>query len=145
DDCGIPTKKRFLVEKGRINLFLYDYDTACLVNAAPTGNSGCAPYNPILMPGEINSKELLKSIKRGIFIDQLLGFGQSNFANGDFSANIQLGYVIENGEIVGRLKDAMIAGNIFEMLSKPIIASSDVDKCHLNPYMLFSEVNFFSK
>ena len=145
DDCGIPTQKRFLIEKGRVCQFLYDYDTANLVNAAPTGNSGCAPYTAVLPTGTLHSSELFKGIRRGLFIRQLLGFGQSNFANGDFSANVQLGYVIENGEITGRIKDAMIAGNVFEMLSHPVVTSSDEDPCSLTPYVLFDKVNLFSK
>ena len=145
DSCGIPTQKRTLIENGRVCQFLYDYDTACMVNAEPTGNSDCAPYNTLLPTGTVHSAELFKGISRGIYIKKLLGFGQSNFANGDFSANVQLGYVIENGEITGRIKDAMIAGNVFEMLSRPVVTSSDVDPCTLTPFLLFDSVKLFSK
>ncbi|MBE7446605.1 MAG: hypothetical protein HS132_15780 [Planctomycetia bacterium] len=47
-------------------------------------------------------------------VDQVLGGGQSNILAGEFSVNVDLGYLIENGEIVGRVKDCMIAGNVFE-------------------------------
>jgi PmbA protein len=33
---------------------------------------------------------------------------------GDLSVNLELAFLIENGEIVGRVKDAMLAGNAFE-------------------------------
>ena len=45
-----------------------------------------------------------------------MGLGQSNIINGDFSVNVSLGYKIERGEIVGRVKDAMLAGNAYDAL-----------------------------
>jgi PmbA protein len=37
---------------------------------------------------------------------------------GDFKANVSLGYKIEHGKIVGRIKDTMISGNVYDALSK---------------------------
>ena len=39
-----------------------------------------------------------------------------NILGGDISGNVLLGYKIEKGEIVGRVKDTMIAGNIYRIL-----------------------------
>ena len=36
---------------------------------------------------------------------------------GDFGGNLLLGYKIEKGEIVGRLKDTLISGNAYELLA----------------------------
>jgi PmbA protein len=36
---------------------------------------------------------------------------------GDFSGNVLLGYKIENGEIVGRVKDTIVAGNVHKALA----------------------------
>ena len=141
DASGIPTQKRMLVENGVLNLFLYDYDTACMTGNAPTGNAGCAPYNMILSPGTETSDSLIKSIKRGIYVKRMLGFGQTNMTNGDFSANLLLGFLVENGEIVGRVKDAMISGNIFELLKGDIQISSDVNPYTLQPYMIMPGVS----
>lgn len=145
DDVGIPTQRRLLVENGRINLFLYDYDTACMVGAQPTGNSGCAPYVALLKPGQETSANLFKALPRALYIKDLLGFGQSNFANGDFSANVELGFVMEHGEITGRVKNTMISGNILEMLATAIQISSDTNPANLQPYLIFPSVNVFSK
>jgi len=51
------------------------------------------------------------------------GPGQGNPINGEFSANVFLGYKIEDGEIVGRVKDVMLAGNAYDAL-KDIVAIS---------------------
>ena len=68
--------------------------------------------------GDIKFSDLVKNISEGIIVDELLGAGQGNELSGDFSANITLGYKIENGEIVGRIKDTMISGNCFKALEK---------------------------
>lgn len=145
DGDGIPAVERPLISNGVVDLFLYDYDTAHMAGAKPTGNGGCAPYKASLKPGTTHSTKLIESIPKGVFIKRLLGFGQSNFANGDFSANVELGYAIENGEVVGRLKDTMISGNIFHMLAQPIITSSDLEDTIGQPYLLLPEVNVIAK
>lgn len=38
DDEGVPTTKKFLVEKGVVKGFLYDLKTAAQAKAQPTGN-----------------------------------------------------------------------------------------------------------
>jgi PmbA protein len=49
-------------------------------------------------------------------VHQFLGLGQGNPINGEFSINVGLGYKIENGEIAGRVKDVMLAGNAYDAL-----------------------------
>lgn len=141
DDAGIPTQKRLLVENGVLNTFLYDYDTAALAGVEPTGNSGCAPYTSLVTPGKLHSSELLASIKKGIYVRQLLGFGQTNLANGDFSANLALGFLIEDGKIVGRVKDAMISANIFTLLKGELQFSCDTEPYYSQPYAIIPGVS----
>ncbi|MCK4863565.1 MAG: TldD/PmbA family protein, partial [Dehalococcoidales bacterium] len=45
-----------------------------------------------------------------------MGAEQGNILGGDFSGNVLLGYKVENGKIVGRVKDTMVSGNIYKML-----------------------------
>ncbi|MFW6056278.1 MAG: metallopeptidase TldD-related protein, partial [Chloroflexota bacterium] len=51
--------------------------------------------------------------------------GQGNLLAGDFGGNVLLGYKVENGRITGRIKDTMIAGNIFEVLSRGVVVGDD--------------------
>ena len=140
DGAGIPTQERMLIEEGVLNLFLYNYDTACMAGKEPTGNSGCSPNSPRLLPGTSSSDELIKSISHGVYVKDMLGFGQTNLTNGDFSANLALGFLIENGEIVGRVKDTMIAGNVFELFKGDVQFSSDINPNNRQPYMLLPGV-----
>ena len=59
---------------------------------------------------------MIADIKEGIIVDDLMGAGQGNNLNGEFSMSVALGYKVENGEIVGRIKDVMIAGNVYDIL-----------------------------
>jgi PmbA protein len=60
---------------------------------------------------------MVKSIDEGLLVHDVLGMGQGNPISGQFSVNVQLGYAIRNGEIVGRVKDVMLAGNVYEALN----------------------------
>jgi len=44
---------------------------------------------------------------------------------GDFSGNVLLGFKIEKGEIVGRVKDTMISGNVYQLLKDITAIGSD--------------------
>ena len=80
--------------------------------------------NVIVDPGNMPFEAMIKNVKYGVLVDQVLGGGQSNILAGEFSVNIDLGYLIENGEIVGRVKDCMFAGNVFDVFNN-IIAIGD--------------------
>ena len=51
-------------------------------------------------------------------IEQLMGAEQGNVLGGDFSGNVLLGYKIEKGRIVGRVKNTMLSGNVYQILRK---------------------------
>ena len=122
DSEGIPTRKNTLFEDGVLRGFIFDLQTAGLMGVSSTGNgmrsyaSGPRPGNTNLRVsrGETPYKEMLSGIKRGLLIDQALGAGQSNVLAGEFSVNVELGFLIENGSIVGRVKDCMLAGNAYD-------------------------------
>lgn len=138
DGEGVSPEKIALIEKGIVRQFPLDMQTAGKMSKAKKkeseqtnnlkSNGHCnRSYNQLPSPGFTNiqfnthdndllagREEIIKSMKNGIIIDQLLGAGQSNIIGGEFSANVGLGFAVENGEITGRIKDCMISGNLFE-------------------------------
>jgi PmbA protein len=58
---------------------------------------------------------LLGAVRDGLLVDELIGVGQGNVIGGAFSHPVALAYRIERGVIVGRVKDAAIAGNAYEL------------------------------
>jgi PmbA protein len=67
--------------------------------------------------------ELAATLKNGLIVDQVLG--EDSDLSGDFSINIDLGYRVKNGEIVGRVKDTMLSGNIYKALNQVTAVASD--------------------
>ena len=71
-----------------------------------------------------------------------IGGGQSNMLAGDFSFNVGMGLAVRNGEIAGRVKDVMIAGNFYRD-SQSIAELSAEREPHgtaMLPYVLFGEL-----
>jgi PmbA protein len=59
-------------------------------------------------------------VKEGLVVEQLMGATQTNVVAGDFSGNVLLGYKVERGEIVGRVKDTVVSGNIYKALGENV-------------------------
>jgi PmbA protein len=76
--------------------------------------------NLIVSPGDMDFYDMINDMKEGIIIDLVLGGGQSNVLSGEFAFNVGLGFKVENGQVVGRLKDTMVACNIFDIFNKII-------------------------
>ena len=119
DGEGVPRRKNEIIKDGALNCFLYDLETAARAGTASTANGpGCGTSNLVVGRGDVSFEEMVKSTREGVIVENVLGLGQSNAINGDFSVNIALGYKIENGEIVGRVKDAMVTGNVYDALPR---------------------------
>jgi PmbA protein len=138
---GVPSRILPLIENGILKNFIYDLDTAGMAGTEPTGHNGCSPYNPVITPGTKSSSEIIKEINNGIYIDGLIGFGQSNIINGDFSCNLGLGFKIENGKFSGRIKNIMVSGNIYDIFKNNIILSSDTEPTIYMPYALVEGIS----
>jgi PmbA protein len=133
DDEGIPSQRTPLVQQGTVTSFLYDLQTAALAHTRSTGNGsrehgGLPAPSPsafIIKPGTTTFDEMINDIKEGLVIEQLMGAEQGNILGGDFSGNVLLGYKVESGRIVGRVKDTMVSGNVYQLLKQIAAIGSD--------------------
>jgi len=125
DGEGVPHQVTPLIEGGVLKNFLYDLDTAGRAGTQTTGYGvGCHPTNLIFVEGDTPYAETIKSVQEGLLVYDVIGLGQGNPISGEFSVNVQLGYKIEHGEVVGRVKDVMLAGNVYDAL-KDVVAIGD--------------------
>ncbi len=156
DAEGVGTIRLPLFQRGVFRHFIFDLQTAGIMGTASTGHgqrdfsSQPAPgiSNLVISTGRRPLAEIVKSMDRGIIIHDLLGAGQSNLLAGDFSANIGLGFAVERGRIVGRVKDAMVAGNVYQMLRDGVgeISREAERRGHyLTPAILFRDVSIAAK
>jgi PmbA protein len=149
DGEGIPTKKNVLIQDGKFINGIYDLKTASESGKDTTGSAGRSLHsnpspstsNIVMQNGENDFLKIIKNIDEGILVDHLLGAGQGNELSGDFSANISLGYKIEKGKIVGRVKNTMISGNAFKALSEIEEISSNTESVYGSLFLPFLQTN----
>ena len=156
DDEGIPTSQKTFIDRGIIKQFYWDLLWAARANKQSTGNGfrgGLSRPSPSVVnmcvsPGSTPIQDLIAGMKEGVIVDQVLGAGQSNQLAGEFSVNLDLGYKVENGKIVGRLKNTMVAGNIFDAFNNLVDLSHEVDWVGGGayiPHLLFAQLGVASK
>ncbi len=68
---------------------------------------------------------MVAAVFDGLIVDQMLGGGGS--ISGDFSINVDLGYRVQNGQVIGRVKDTMVAGNVYTALKQLVTLGNDAD------------------
>jgi PmbA protein len=126
DDEGMPSQRTALIKNGVVSNFLYDLQTAALAGTQSTGNgrrAGASFPKPaisclVIDEGEVPFQSMVADMKEGLIVERLIGAEQGNLLSGDFSGNVLLGYKVENGRIIGRVKDTMISGNIYQVLAR---------------------------
>jgi PmbA protein len=135
DDEGVACQPLAVVENGVLENLYYDLEYAKKLGAEPTGHGyrttrwGGDPIalkpmpaltHMTIKPGNKSFSELVKSMERGIIIESALGYHSGNIPNGDYSVGVNPGLYVENGEIVGRVKEAMVAGNVYQTLKQVV-------------------------
>jgi PmbA protein len=134
DSEGTPSRRIRLIEDGVVAGFLYDLQTAAEAGAESTGSGRRADARSQVRPGmsalvldegEASFEEMLAGIDEGLVVEELIGANQGNLLAGEFGGNVLLGFKVEKGEIVGRVKDTMIAGNTMDVLSRVIAIGDD--------------------
>lgn len=134
DDEGTPTQPLLLIREGRLQRFYCDRTTGRLLGTGTTGNGfrpGMGSYpspglvNLLIQPGQGSLSDLIGQLDEGLVVDQLLGGGAG--LSGEFSVNVELGYRVQKGQITGRVKDTMIAGNVYSTLKQVVALGDDAD------------------
>ncbi len=134
DDEGTPTTALVFVQDGILQHFYGDRTTGRQLGIGTTGNGfrpglGSYPtpglFNFLIQPGSASLRDLIRQLDNGLIVDQMLG-GSSGIS-GDFSINIDLGYRVKNGQVIGRVKDTMVAGNVYTALKQVMQLGDDAD------------------
>jgi len=139
DDEATPCRCMSLVENGILQNYYYDLFYAKKMGVESSGHGYKTAMwggdtvslkifpsleHLFIEPGDQSFESMLKSMDRGVIVCRVLGAHSGNIPNGDYSVGLSPGIYVEGGEIVGHVKDAMIAGNIYVNL-KNIIAIED--------------------
>ncbi len=135
DDEGTPTQETTWLDHGVLQGFYGDMRTCKELGIAATGNGFRGDLGNYPSPGLFNLAiaasqtiqgdilELAATLKNGLIVDQVLG--DDIDVSGDFSINVDLGYRVKNGKIIGRVKDTMLSGNVYTALNHVVAVGSD--------------------
>ncbi len=134
DDEGVPAARLPLIERGAPRHFVHDLETAARLGGAQrsTGHGHRGVFGkprlsysnfivgtaPTARPRWSLGGGLTEGIQDGLLVDDLIGVGQGNVIGGAFSHPVALAYRVQNGQITGRVKDAAVAGNVYDLLKK---------------------------
>src|SRR5262245_749565 len=132
DGEGLPSRRTVVVDQGVLASYLLDTYSARRLGLAATGNAArehgggvtVGYTNLYLEPGPWAPEEILRSVDRGLYVTELIGFGV-NFATGDYSRGA-VGFWIEGGEITYPVEEITIAGNLRQMMQDVEMVGRDL-------------------
>ena len=121
DGEGLPTRKTMILEQGVLSSYMLDTYSGRKLGMTSTGNASrsigdnptVSPSNLFFHPGEASPEEIIRSVSRGLYVTELIGFGV-NMVTGDYSRGAS-GFWIENGELAYPVEEVTIAGNLNQM------------------------------
>ncbi|MBI4399912.1 TldD/PmbA family protein [Candidatus Micrarchaeota archaeon] len=126
DDEGVETGKTELITNGVLTSYLHSRETACELDAKPTGNARVGSYenipivrmsNTFFGPGDFTNEEMFEDVKLGIYARGMHG-GQVVPKLGSFVFAAEDGWLIENGKLTTYLRDILLNGYILETLNQ---------------------------
>jgi PmbA protein len=132
DGEGLPSRRTVLVDRGVLASYLLDTYSARRLGLSATGHAAreggggvtVGYTNLYLEPGAWAPEEIVRSVDRGLYVTELIGFGV-NFATGDYSRGA-VGFWIENGELAYPVEEITIAGNLRQMLQDVEMVGRDL-------------------
>jgi PmbA protein len=122
DGEGLATRATVVVGDGVLESYLLDSYSARKLGLRSTHHAsrdgsgvGVATTNLMLKAGSVSPDDLIRSVKRGLYVTELIGFGV-NGVTGDYSRGAA-GLWIDNGELAYPVEEVTVAGNLLEMLA----------------------------
>jgi PmbA protein len=133
DDEGVPSRRTVIIEQGRLQNYLLNSYTARKLGMRTTGsasrgltgNAHVGHGNFYVEKGVTEPGDIIKSIKTGLYVTELIGFG-FNVVTGDYSRGAA-GMWIENGELAFPVAEITVASTLQAMLQGLEAIGSDLE------------------
>jgi TldD protein len=135
DDEGTPAQRTVLFDRGVCTDHLTDRLRAAELGLPRSGNARRQSYahlpiprmtNTYILPGDDDPAEIVRSVRRGLFCEQL-GGGQVDPASGDFVFGVSVGWLIEDGELTHPVRGANLVGDGPTILARVEAVGTDFD------------------
>jgi PmbA protein len=133
DGEGLISISNELFREGTFVQFLLDTYTARKTGRKSThsavrgvgGTPSVGTSNLMLLPGPSAPEEIIASVQDGLYLTELLGFGD-NLTTGDFSRGAA-GLWIERGQLSYPVAEINVSGNLKDMLRDIEMVGNDID------------------
>lgn len=133
DDEGVESGPTVIIEDGVLKSYLHNRETAARLPG--TGRPGNARAQALSRPiirmsntyienGESTLEEMLSEVVDGIYLIGSRG-GQVNPGEGVFQFNAERGFLVENGELEGPVRDVSLSGHTLDILMNVQLAAGD--------------------
>ena len=144
DDEGVPTRQNSLINSGKLVGSLWSTRDAAqqiaegrIDSAKTTGSairsghqsppiSGCSNLFLTSSKKSYDMDGLLQEMNEGYIVNSIMGAHTANPTSGDFSVTTSSILRVENGEIIGSIKQAGISGNMAKALTEGVILGDNV-------------------
>ena len=133
DDEGVPTTRKFIIEKGILKSYLFDSYNAGIFGTESTGNGfrrgitsveeshvrpvNCTASNVIILPGNKSFDTLIEEIDKGVLIRKF-AYPQVDPISGNFGLEIRNAVLIKDGSLDRPIKHALLTGNMYMALTR---------------------------
>jgi len=160
DDEGVPATRVTVVEKGVLKSFLYHTYAAKKEGVESTGNAlryallqivpkyklepFIGPNNIVVKPGTVSRDEIIDEVKNGIITKDFIGAHTASPQSGNFSIAPYMAFKLEGGEIKYPVKEAMIGGNILNLLENVEVVGNDVKQVQFYDAALVREATLIA-
>lgn len=128
DDEGVATGDNGIVSQGMLKGYLHNSTTAKIFKAKSTGNAGFIeprPWNLLVEPGDYTLDEMIKEVKRGIYVTNTWYTRFQNYREGEYSTVPRdASFLIENGEI----KRSIAGIRISDTLPRQLLNIQEIGK-----------------
>jgi PmbA protein len=132
DGEGLPSRRTVLVDRGVLSSYLLDTYSARRLGLTATGHAAredgggvtVGYTNLYLEPGSWTPEEIIRSVDRGLYVTELIGFGV-NYVTGDYSRGA-VGFWIEGGELTYPVEEITVAGNLRQMMQDVEMVGNDL-------------------
>jgi TldD protein len=135
DDEGTPAQRTVLFDRGVCTDYLTDRLRADELGLPRSGNARRQSYahlpiprmtNTYILPGDDDPDEIVRSVRRGLFCEQL-GGGQVDPASGDFVFGVAVAWLIEDGQLTHPVRGANLVGDGPSILARIEAVGTDFD------------------
>ncbi len=144
DAEGVPRRQQTLIEQGRLSTMLWSTRDAAqqvaegrIKQASSTGSAsagghqsppstGCTELFLTSQQASHDWDGLLATMDNGYVVNSVMGAHTANPSSGDFSVTTSSSLRVQDGEVVGALKQAGLSGNLAKALAGEVVLGNDV-------------------